>query len=167
MLINPPDDDRQTQKHLTFLDDFLILFKICHKHMSKSSRKELYSNHFEMIDALVHFFTDPLVNDPEPIINILGEVTVNDEALISRYVQTSSFKFITKLQKALCYGDSNIKQITLWLINNIINNTPADLLVIADSGLMTNIIQNCRDPVQVVRKEAMFCLASLLKHYET
>lgn len=134
--------------------------------MSEGSRHELYKNHSEIIDTLVHFLSDPLVPDPEPILNVLGEVFIIDEVSCSRYVQTPSFKLISKLQKVLCYGNSAIKQITLWLICNLLNNSPADLQCIADSSIIANIVHSCRDLVQVVRKEAMFCLANLLKHFE-
>jgi hypothetical protein len=45
----------------------------------------------------------------------------------------------------------------------MINNSYQDCLIVAESGLLNNVIACCRDLVAKVRKEAMYCLTGLLK----
>ena len=86
MLIKPPDDIARTDKHITFLSDFLKFFKMCTANMNPSSREDLCKNHSEMIELLVHFLADPLVLEPLTILTILGDVFSLDEALCSHLV---------------------------------------------------------------------------------
>lgn len=48
----------------------------------------------------------------------------------------------------------------------MINNSYEDCLIVAESGLLNNVMVCCSDLVAKVRKEAMYCLTSLLKLFK-
>lgn len=145
------------------LADLVVLIDNCSKCMDDQSKNRLYTDYPEIFYQLVFLLSSPILDSFIAVLDILGEAFALNEELCSRIVQTQSFNFLQRLQKTVIYGDMDHKIRALWLTNNIVCNSLQDCITLTQSGLLSNTVLSADSTDIKVRKQAMFCVQSILR----
>jgi len=95
---------------------------------------------------------------------VLGDLLFSNDQLCTHLIVTKGedLRILQNLQIVLALGSSEIKNIVLWILSNLILNSREDMNSVVSSGILMNVAMCCRAPVRKVKKEAIHMLGNLI-----
>ena len=76
--------------------------------------------------------------------------------------RAAEFQLMAKLQLTIAEKPRNEVVAAIWVISNIVLNSPEDREVVIKSGILANIAMACRSGKKEVKKEAIWCFGNLI-----
>ena len=147
-----------------FRKDFLTVVKHTFDLLTDEQTRQFARAPYKFGQTIALIFRSGCNEYDEPALQVLGELICRSDDFCSLVVsqRTAEFQLMAKLQLTIAEKPRNEAVAAIWIISNIVLNSPEDREVVIRSGILANVAMACRSGAKAVKKEAIWCFGNLL-----